>query len=402
MATPSGTARPLYIAGLVQGVALVVVAASSGVLRERASLSDPRYGLLFAPQMALAALGAFGSGTLRAADPHRLLVAGYAALGLAPLALLAALRCGGDAAFGLLLVATSLLGLAAGITAAALNAWPQALYPSRGEAAVVAMHAVMGLGLAGGPLLVSAALGLGWFEAAPLLISAACFAEAVVLRRIEPPPGLAGATSSPPRQRGPAATPASGVFRLFVAAAFLYGAAEATYANWAVLYLREEKGLTLGVATLALAAFWLALSAGRVTVFALLLRVPAERVFPVLPLLMAGASLLLPAASTPARALLLFALAGLGCSAIYPLVVGLACRALPLQVARVSALLYAALVSGIAGGSFLMGALRASVSFARLYRMAALAPALVLVAGTLALRSARSGGGGRCGSPGSG
>jgi predicted MFS family arabinose efflux permease len=106
-----------------------------------------------------------------------------------------------------------------------------------------------------------------------------------------------------------------------------------------------------------------------------------------LPLLMAAASLLLPLADSPRRAALLFGLAGLGCSAFYPLTVGLASRRFPGHVAWVSAMAYAALVSGIGAGSFLTGMLRVRLPFETIYRWSALCPLVALLLAVPALAS---------------
>jgi predicted MFS family arabinose efflux permease len=105
----------------------------------------------------------------------------------------------------------------------------------------------------------------------------------------------------------------------------------------------------------------------------------------ILPLIMAGASLLLPLADTPRRAALLFGLAGLGCSAFYPLTVALASRRFPGHVAWVSAMAYAALVTGIGAGSFFTGMLRVRLSFVTIYRWSALCPLLALLLAVPAL-----------------
>ena len=58
----------------------------------------------------------------------------------------------------MILAATALMGFGAGISAAPMNAYPQLLFPFGRESALVALHAVNGLGLAAGPLLASALL----------------------------------------------------------------------------------------------------------------------------------------------------------------------------------------------------------------------------------------------------
>ena len=69
-------------------------------------------------------------------------------------------------------------------------------------------------------------------------------------------------------------------------------------------------------------------AAGRFVVSGVLLALPA-RVLPVLTALMAGARLVVPAAASARGGVLVFALGGLGCSAVFPLTVGLAGRRFP-------------------------------------------------------------------------
>ena len=83
--------------------------------------------------------------------------------------------------------------------------------------------------------------------------------------------------------------------------------------------------------------------------------------------------------------MLVFAAGGLGCSAIFPLAVGLAGRRFPADRTWVSSALFAALVAGQAVGSLSTGLLHASLDLATVYRLAALPPAIAVL---LALRAA--------------
>lgn len=374
----------VYASGAVQGVMMVSFAASSAVLRSRHGFTDTQYGSIFLPQVALAAAAAIGSGTLlRILDLRQVLALSFTAMALSQAALATSHFLDPAAALVAVMAGTSLMGLGCGLSAPPLNTYPQLFFPARSESAVIAMHTAMGVGLAAGPLFVGVAAPRGLWLSFPLIGLAACVLLLAgtlwaTLPRPTPAPtaGKAG-PSSAGRSR----------FWLFAAIAFLYAVAEAGYSNWAVLYLREEKGLTLAAASLGLAAFWLALSVGRLLVGLLILRVPAPRVYRILPVVMAGASLLLPLADTPRRAALLFGLAGLGCSAFYPLTVGLASRRFPAHVAWVGAMAYAALVSGIGAGSFLTGMLRVRLSFVTIYRWSALCPLLALLLAVPALAS---------------
>jgi len=366
----------LYTSGFVQGVIMVSFAASSAVLRGRHGFSDTQYGSIFLPQVALSAVGAIGSSALlRRLDLRRLLVLSFASMALSQAALAASHFLEPGPAFAAVLLGTSLMGLGAGLSAAPLNTYPQLLFPARSDSAVVAMHTAIGFGLAGGPLFVGAVVGYGAWLLFPLVFLAACLYLLGETLRVALPEGPPPRT---PKERGPSPAGAPR-FWLFVALAVLYAVAEAAYANWAVLYLSEEKGLPVASASLGLAAFWLALSAGRVLAGFFVLRFPGERVYLGLPVLMAAASLLLPRADGVASGVTLYALAGLGCSAFYPLTVSLASRRFPGHVAWVGAILYAALVTGIGLGSFAAGALRERWPLSTIYGWSALCPLLALV-----------------------
>jgi MFS family permease len=81
---------------------------------------------------------------------------------------------------------------------------------------------------------------------------------------------------------------------------------------------------------------------------------------------------------------LAFALGGLGCSAVFPLTLGLAGRRFPDDRAWVSSALFAALVGGLGAGSLSTGFLRSGLDLGTIYRLAAAPPALAAV---LALRA---------------
>jgi len=377
--------RLVFASGLVQGTVMVAFAASSAVLRARHGFTDAQYGSLFVPQMTLAALGAIGSSALaRVLSLPRMLELSFLLMALSQAALFGSHFLSPGLAFAVVLGGTSLVGLGSGLSAAPLNTYPQTLFPGRRDTAVVAMHTAMGIGLTAGPLLVSATVALGVWLCFPACLLAICLGLLVVTGRVGLPAAPVPATPG----AGPVTSPA---FWLFAAITFLYAIAESTYSNWAVIYLSEEKGLSVATASLGLAAFWAALCAGRIVVGALVIRLPAEHFIVVLPLLMAGASLLLPGANTAGRGLALFGLAGLGCSAFYPLTIGLASRRFPDHVAWVTAMTFAALVAGIGVGSFLVGVLRAQMDLAHLYSWSAACPLLALCLTRWAKRPAPQG-----------
>jgi predicted MFS family arabinose efflux permease len=74
----------------------------------------------------------------------------------------------------------------------------------------------------------------------------------------------------------------------------------------------------------------------------------------------------------------LFALAGLACSAFFPLTITLASQRFPEHVAWVSSMLIAALMVGVGLGSFVIGPLREWLSLESLYRLSAAYPIAVV------------------------
>lgn len=110
------------------------------------------------------------------------------------------------------------------------------------------------------------------------------------------------------------------------------------------------------------------LAAGRLLVSVLLLKINAAWIWLILPLMMIATLLLLPLATTAASGIALFALAGLSCSAFFPLTVGLASKRFATHQALVASLLIAALMVGVGLGSFVIGPLRQTFTIGELYR----------------------------------
>jgi predicted MFS family arabinose efflux permease len=118
--------------------------------------------------------------------------------------------------------------------------------------------------------------------------------------------------------------------------------------------------------------------AGRLLVSVAVTWISPLTIWLVLPALMVAAFLLLPAADTPLLGLSLFALAGLACSAFFPLTITLASERFPAHVAWVSSMMIAALMLGVGMGSFVIGPLREWLTFEQLYRLSAFYPAMVI------------------------
>ena len=375
--SPSGPAvLVVCLIAFLQGLTLVSFPASSAVLKQMHGFTDAQYGAIFLPQVAMAVLGAVAGGTLaRRLGLQPLLWLAAAGNGLSQLALAASLWVGPALAFPAILAGTALLGLSFGLGGAPLNGYPPRFFPRRAPAAVVALHTLLGFGLMVGPLLANGFGLAGRWIGFPLSLLGLSALLALAAATVRLPPDAGGET-----ERRIATNPplTSGSFWTFAAIAVLYAFAEGTFSNWAAVYLRDAKGLSAIVAGLALSVFWGAMVAGRLLVSVLVAWIAPPAIWLVLPALMVAAFLLLPAADTPLLGLGLFALAGLACSAFFPLTITLASERFPQHVAWVSSMLIAALMVGVGLGSFVIGPLREWLAFEQLYRLSAFYPATVI------------------------
>jgi len=362
---------------------MVSFPASSTVLTGSLGLSSAQYGAIFLPQVAFAIVGSVGGGTLaRRLGLKALLLVALAANAASQGFLAAAVWVDPGWAFSSVMIGTASMGLAFGVGGAPLNSYPPAFFPDASDTAVVTLHSLLGAGLALGPVVVAPFIARDAWIGFPLLLLVLCILVLVVGALTDFPETddekETTGTPRPVRER---------LFWTFVVAAVLYAFAEGTFSNWAVIYLHEAKGVPQAAAGLALSVFWAALVAGRLLTSALVLRLSSQTIWLVLPLLMIAAFLLLPLADGAAAGIGLFALAGLGCSAFFPLTITLISRAYPDHVAWASSMMIAALMLGVGAGSFLFGPLREAFSFEMIYRASALYPLAALIAAIVIVRS---------------
>ncbi len=368
----------VYLAGFLQGLTLVSFPASSTVLIQMHGFTAAQYGAIFLPQVALAIVGAVGGGSLakRAGLKHLLWIA-LLVNALSQLALAGSVIMNPTLAFVVILLGTGCLGLGFGLSGAPLNSYPASFFPQRRDTALVALHTALGIGLASGPLLVGWFVMRGLWIGFPLLLLVISLLLLLATLTVRLP-------HSESREAGQEAQTAqihpirSAGFWTFAAIAVLYAFAEGTFSNWSVIYLHEVKRLPEMTAALALSLFWAAMAGGRLLVSAMVARIPAQRVWLSLPLLMISAFLALPYANTPLAGVGLFALAGLACSGFFPLTIGLSSTRYPRYVAWVSSMMVAALMVGVGLGSFIVGPLREWLSLEQLYQVSAAYPLMAL------------------------
>jgi fucose permease len=324
MATPAES-RAINAAGLVQGIVLVTFPAASTIFTSRAyyGLSNERYGAMFLPQVVLAiAASLLGARLAERISTKRVYLLGLTASLVSMGLLLCSALISSDqrAAYPLLLVATAFLGAGFGLTVPALNTYAAAFHPGGVDSAVLVLNALLGLGTVLAPAFVALFVGLGFWWGLPVLsvvLLAGLIAVSVRLPLQAGVPAPAGRRAARPPVRIPRR------FWLYAAFITLYGCCETMNGNWSQLELTTRLGASATEASLALVVFWGMVTAGRV-LFALIDRWLAPPVtYRLLPLVLV-ASFLLTARlgrGDAAIGIVVFGLAGLGCSALLPLTV---------------------------------------------------------------------------------
>ncbi len=359
----------VYGAALLQGVALVTFPAASSILTSptQYGLSSTAYGALFLPQ-AIAAISAalVGSRLTRRAGVKRVFLAGmlgdFAAMTLLVLSQFAIGR--DPLAYVMLLLATTSLGIGFGLAVPALNNLAAAFVPAAADRAVLYLNALLGLGTALAPVLVAVFLGLDWWWGLPLIVAVL---TAFLLTRAATLPLRVETGPAEPMRAG---TPLPRAFRMFAAFALLYGIVETTSGTWSTVYLGSID-VSAATASLALTAFWGMVTVGRVLFGAIEARFPETRTYRLLPFVAAIAmalAALLPAGSG-AGGVLVFGLAGLGCSALLPLTISFGRHDLAAVGASLSGLLIAVYQAGYGIAAFGFGPLQeqAGVSLASIF-----------------------------------
>jgi fucose permease len=225
-------------------------------------------------------------------------------------------------AYAVLLAATAALGVGFGFTVPALNTFAATFFPHNVEKAVLALNALLGLGTMLAPVFVLVFVGMGMWWGMPLSVATAIllllmFSTGLPLRTTRQPDAARGRQGAPQ-------LPAR--FWVFAAFALLYGICETMNGNWASVYMKTRLGASTALASLALTVFWATVTAGRVLFAALDKWWPAKRVFRILPLVVATAFIVTACLQSghPRLGLVAFAVAGLGCSALLPLVISFA------------------------------------------------------------------------------
>jgi len=372
----------VYVAAVIQGLALVTFPAAGTVFTspEHYGLSSTEYGGMFVPQ-AITAISAslLGAGLIRRLGIKRIYLLGLTA-DLVSMALLFSSQfviSNGRLAYGMLLLATTSLGIGFGLTVPALNTFTAAFFPQKIDSAVLVLNALLGLGTVLAPVFVAVFIGLGIWWGLPVL--AVVLLLALLLFSLSLP--LQAGTNTAQSQQGKTALPAR--FWIFAAFALLYGVCETMNGNWASLYMTQRLGASTTLASLALTIFWGTVTAGRILFAAIGRWFPEYRTYQALPVVVAVAFVAVAfiPKSDPFLGILAFGLAGLGCSALLPLTISSGQKELTAIAASVPGGLIAFYQMGYGIAAFGVGPLQQNVglSLATIFGSAAIV-ALVMSA----------------------
>ena len=385
----------VYIAAVVQGLALVTFPAASSIFTtpDGFGFDSTRYGALFLPQVLLAILAsAFAPRLARRWSLRRVLLAGLAGdvVSMTLLALSRLLLGMPDMAFGVLLLATGALGLGFGATVMALNTYAEAFFPKRADRAVLALNALLGLGTALAPVLVAIVVALGAWWLLPVVV--ACIAVLLFGVAYAQPLRLhvGNADSDRPTSLNWIDLPRR--FWLYAAAVFAYGIVETLNGNWAMLYLSSERGVSAQGASFALAAFWVMVTVGRVLIALISQLVPARWTYVALPALSLIVFQLASQVQSEAGGIMVFGLAGLACSGFLPLSISFAGGEFP----RLSAVMAGGLIAfyqlGYGVAAFGIGPLQGlfGLSFSTIFAAGSVVAAPIIIIAWLVIRPTRN------------
>lgn len=375
----------VYCAAIVQGVALVTFPAAGNIFTspDYYDLSHTAYGAMFLPQ-AITAVSASLLGTRlnRRVGIKRVYLYGLIAdlVSMVLLVLSQFVMTNQSLAYIILLLATASLGIGFGLTVPSLNTFTASFFPKTVDRAVLILNALLGLGTALAPVFVAIFLGYLVWWGMPLLVSLLLLGLLLFSLRLRlQATGMETGTSAETTR---SALPSR--FWLFALFALLYGIIETLNGNWSSIYMSSNLGNSTSFASLALTAFWVMVTLGRVLFAVIEKQFPEQRTYHLLPFVSAVAFVfiaLLPA-DAPYLGILAFGLAGFGCSALLPLTISFGQKELTAIVAAVAGGTIAFYQMGYGIAAFGVGPLE-QITGTSLNQIYGLATGVALIMGAL-------------------
>lgn len=375
----------VYAAGIAQGLCMVCIPAVSTVLTSPKyyNLSNSEYGNLFIPMALLVISGSMlGPRIAQKYGLKKVFVSGLffnlAAMGL--LTLSQHFVSDHDQVYVILLFALGAMGAGFGSLLTALNVYVVHFFPDKPEISVTALHACLGTGTALAPLLASFFINVAVWWYLPLLIG--ILLVGLLILSIGQP-----LLTAEERDSNRVADKTNVVnrfplrFWFYIVAICLYGICETLFGNWATIYLNIDKGISISQASIALATFWTILTVGRIFVAIISIKTPARYIVAVLPALIAIALVVISIVDSSSSSILAFGLAGLACSAYFPLLVGMAVCEYMSRATVVSGAMVASYITGYGIAAFTVGPVQnmADISLSDVYKYASALGILMLV-----------------------
>jgi len=347
-----------YIGGFFMGTALILFPAAGNLFKSPSlfGLTNSQFGLLFIPMIITAITSSLFSAKFARMKGTKVVIAlGFVSLIVAMMFMASshAFIHSDGIPFNFLFLAIALLGIGFGFMLTAINAYAFDLFSSRANTAIVALHAIIGIGQAGAPLILEYFDNLGFWWGAPLTVG--LILGGILLVALSLPMKLSVESETKDSKK---VETIPSVIWLFALLALVYGISEATIATWGPILLHESKGLTVAVSGVALSIFWLMITAGRVGASFLTLSIKPEKLYLSSPILMVVAYFVLVNVSGITQSLMAMGFAGLACSFFFPLTISQASLRAPSQISTVSSLMVAGIMVGVGFGNLSVGAIR--------------------------------------------
>ncbi len=314
----------IYFSGLIQGIALVAFPAASTLFTDpnAFNFSASMYGSLFIPQAILSILFSLFSMKMNKWWGAKIVFFLGIISNLISMVLLStsALVMHEAIAYPFLLLATGFLGIGFGLTVPTLNTMAALIYPFDVNSTILKLNALLGLGTALSPILIALFVHLHAWWGLPVILAIAMIVLLVFTVPLDLPGGKV------PKNQREKTLLIPNRFWLFACAALLYGICETLNGNWSLLYMKTFEEATFAMQSLALFAFWGMVTIGRIGFAFIERKFTAQMIYRILPLVVILAFIVLGLVPDVNEnlAILSFALAGLGCSALLPLIISLA------------------------------------------------------------------------------
>ena len=346
----------IYLTALMQGLALVALPAASSVFTDSQhfNFSTSQYGTLFIPQVLMSILAAFLAPRLSLTWGKKSVYQVGIVLNIISMGLMALSQLfvrTPSIAYGCLFFSTTAMGAAFGTTLPMINVYAQRFFPQNPAGALTGLHTLLGTGTAIAPLLVIVLVkGAGWWL---MPLGSFLILALILLFSFSLPLKAENSQTNDPVQKKKFIF--SNELKLFMLIVFLYGFCETIFSNWSIIYLSKEKSVSVDEAGYALSIFWAMVTGGRLLTSLLSTWVAPSWFYRILPIIIAIALWMVTTIHNPTMGIIYFGLAGLACSAFFPLTFSFAQSRNPASAELVSGFLMAFYMLGYGFGSYGIG-----------------------------------------------